>query len=1342
MYICITLKVIRKDTMSRKLLFFVTIFCLSTVCQAQPGKLFTVDHDLPCSMINRVYQDHKGNIWIATENGLSRYDGAKFSTYKLSNGQNNILSLYESNNNLFVGFNGGLQSYDFATDSFTKIPLRNNGHAFTGGINCIGSYNDHQLLIGTCGNGLFLLNLNKKPLTAYQLNWPMYYINCMMRDLSKNIWISTNDKGLIKISGHYRKSYFFNGRAAIHSVSSIIQDHSGRIYIGTLDAGMFIYNTTKDNFTQISGTENFSIRDLCVVSNDKILIATDSRGVKSYLPYQNQVVDENYNVFQFDFTKSKIHSIIKDNAGNLWLGVYQKGLLFMPNFISPFQYIGYRSPNNNFIGSCCITALCKDNDGSLWVGTDNDGIYGVDKQGHFKVHFPSGKGNMPNTVMSIFEDSNHNMWIGSYMEGLFKFNKTTGTCTKVALPSAINETDKNIYGITEDSQKNLYVGTMGEGLFIINLKTNQIINQFLDNTRNTSDKQNSLSNRWINSLMISHDNKIYIGTFEGLGCYDVNKKSFISTFKKNHIINSIIYTTYEDIKHNIWAGAADGMYCIEYKSHKITHYTINNGLPNNIVYGIKGNNNGLWISTAYGISNYNFKNRKFTNYYSDDGLQGNEFSRNAAITDKSGDIYLGGINGITYFNPDKIQIPIKKLELRLTAFYIHDKAVSKGMKSGFFNIINTDASDADKFHLCYDDNSFSLEFSTTEFSNPERITYMYSIDKDKWITLQPGNNRISFSNLAPGTYHFAVRAKEYEIYSNIKTFTVIIAHPWYSNIWANIIYLILIILAIRFTIKELKRRYAVRQQLTKERQEQQISEAKLQFFINISHDIRTPMTLVISPLQKLLDTDKDKERSKSYRIIYRNAQRILNLINQLMDVRKIDKGQMNLIFSETDIVAFINDILSVFEFQAKQRNIDISLNTNSDKLIVWIDSKNFDKIMMNLLSNAFKFTPDGGHINVTIQKDETDYQIIVSDDGIPIEEDKLEQIFNRFYQVKNSPNHAQMGTGIGLDLTRSLVYLHHGSIKAENNEDGKGCRFIVTMPLGNAHLKPEEMETEKTDIIEHANSVQTIISVDDDEKSIGHSKTKYRIFVVEDDEEIRKYLEDELSSNYHVSTYNNGKDALNAILSKAPDLVISDVMMPEMDGITLCRKIKRNININYIPVILLTAKTREEDNIDGLSVGADSYITKPFNIEFVEKTIANLIKGREALKTAFSGMQQQEDKTSKIKIKTPDEKLLDKVMSIINKNISDPDFDVEILADQVGISRVHLHRKLKELTNQTTRDFIRNIRLQKASQILETPGQDISEVARTVGFSSITYFSTAFKALYGVPPTEYSAKKK
>ena len=852
---------------------------------------------------------------------------------------------------------------------------------------------------------------------------------------------------------------------------------------------------------------------------------------------------------------------------------------------------------------------------------------------------------------------------------------------------------------------------------------------------------------------------IWLGHYKGISCFNPVNESFINYRKVNTLVEDRVgYVVQEDHAGNIWAGTTDGLYCFNKKTDELTCFTVADGLPNNVICGIcEDEEHNMWISTYMGICKYDAKTGRYINYYAGDGLQGNEFTHGAFYKDEAGKVYFGGINGITYFQPSSIESVLKDAKVWITDFSIFNQPVRKNTRSGRHTVIYTSVPDANMFQLAHYDNTFSIVFSTLQYNNPEQISYQYKIEElsNQWLSTEPGVNRVTYNNLLPGKYTFHVRALSHGNLSEIRTVKILITPPWYEMWWAYCIYAFLFGLLVLGIVNYILSRMRHRREIMKREHAEQLNEAKLQFFINISHEIRTPMTLIINPLEKLLAEKKGGEVQKTYLMIYRNAQRILRLINQLMDIRKLDKGQMFMKFRETDMVGFIDDVMLTFDYMARKKKIHFSFEHVMPQLKVWVDMNNFDKILMNIFSNAFKYTPEQGEITVTLStgRDSTRrdplkeyFEITVTDNGIGLDREKIERIFERFYQIDNDVTKSNFGTGIGLHLSRSLVELHHGIILAENREDAPGSRFIIRIPLGSAHLRTDELEDVEAVITPHTvwvkpekTDLEGAFEEEEDEESkkAGKSKNRMRILIVEDEEEILSYLKEELEGDYRIMTRKNGREAYDTILADTPDLVISDIMMPEMDGLSLCRKIKQNTNVNHVPVILLTAKSKPEDTMEGMATGADAYMVKPFNTELLKSTIANLIANRKLLKSKFSGAQQQEDKVQKLSMKSADEILMSKIMKVINENLSNPDLNVEMLAANVGLSRVHVHRKLKELTNLSARDFIKNIRLQQAAALLKEKKLTVSEVAYATGYTNLSHFSSSFKEVHGMSPKEY-----
>ena len=792
-----------------------------------------------------------------------------------------------------------------------------------------------------------------------------------------------------------------------------------------------------------------------------------------------------------------------------------------------------------------------------------------------------------------------------------------------------------------------------------------------------------------------------------------------------------------DHKGDLWMGTNDGLFRRTKDQAKLDTITINDAPNGMIIYSIcEDNNNQLWMGTNQGLICLNTLTLKADYYYAADGLQGNEFCRNSSLIDQQKQLWFGGINGITYFNPDQIVRSRKDFNIALSNFYIYNQSIP-----------------GHDYRIKHKENNFTFELTALNFAIPrEHITYQYSLNGNRWVSMMKGVSKISFNNLPAQRYHLRIRAKYYDVESNELNFSITVLPPWWRSWWAWTIYILIGFIVVGIILWLGYKRYQSKLEIKRYIQEEKEKEAKLQFLINISHEIRTPMSLIISPLQKLMENDEDISlRKRNYSLMYKNAHRILNLVNQLLDVRKIEKGQMHLLFKQTEMVSFIEDVCENFTQLSTRKNIKLRfVHSDIKQLKLWIDPSNFDKIIFNLLSNAFKFTPEGGEVVIELTQTTQSAQIVVRDTGKGLIEADKEKIFDRFFQSKQDSNGAAIGTGIGLNLTRSLVELHHGIIQADNNgENQPGCHFTITLPLESSHLGKEDMITEdkpenieSEDISDQTNdrlvsTPETCYSNEAKEAVRIKSKTKYHVLIVEDDEEINEYLCRELAEDFHLTSCGNGKEAIELLHKQPFNIVVSDIMMPEMDGISLCKHIKQHLQFNHIPIILLTAKTRETDNITGLSVGADAYITKPFSLNILRSTILNLIQNRLALKNSFSGTQEVGDKVESPTLQSPDEKLMERIIKVVNDNLSNTEISVKQIADEIGISTVHLNRKLKELTNQTTSRFIRNIRLQAAARLLAEKKHSIAEVSDLTGFSDPNYFSKSFKELYGMYPTAY-----
>lgn len=1350
--------------------------CLCFMAQhgaAQTGRVYTTDTGLSSSLINQIFQDSQGYIWTATEYGLNKFNGLRFANYlhtstdSVSIRNNYVRSLFEdSRQNLLVGCIDGLMKYDRETNTFREIPMMRAGKRVFPHITQMRELHNGEIWMTTTGQGMFRLDEERKQAFSVddlfrQSNYN--FQSCFYEDSRYNIWIGTYGSGLICFIPATKEVRVFRYPVLNdNNIAAIIEDKEGNLFVGTQKQGLLHYDRKENRFTPVPYAGGGALSVYCMsVVDGQLLVGTDGQGLKRYHPWKKQLEDYTINSAPIDFSEGKIHAILEDKDKNLWLGLFQKGIVLIPNQDNPFEYYGYKSISYNPIGQGCVMSVYQDSNDRLWVGTDNEGVFELDMQGKRLRHFKPG--NQPhsvaNTIMCVYEDSEKNFWLGSYTRGIARMDRSTGACE---YPLPID--NEKIFSIAEDKRKNLYIATLGSGFYRYNLLTGDLKHYESSGDETGDLKRNELANDWINHIFCDREGIIWLGHYKGISCFNPLTGNFVNYKQVNTLITDCVgYVIQEDEAGNIWAGTTDGLYRFDKKTGALRKFTTADGLPNNVICGLsEDSHHNIWISTYMGISKYDVLGDRFINYYSGDGLQGDEFTHGAFHKDKSGRIYFGGVSGITRFSPENIDTVMKEMEVYITDFYIFNHPVHKNTLSGGEPVIDTSVQEADFFRLSYQDNTFSVLFSTLQYNNPEQISYQYTIDElsPQWFSTEPGVNRVTYNNLPPGKYTFRVRALNHGNYSEMRTVKILITPPWYQTWWAYGIYATFIALLIVGIVNYILSRMRHRREIMKREHAEQLNEAKLQFFINISHEIRTPMTLIINPLEKLLAEKKDNELHKTYLMIYRNAQRILRLINQLMDIRKLDKGQMFMKFRETDIVGFIDDVMQTFEYLAHRKHIRFTFHHAMPQLKVWIDLNNFDKVLMNIFSNAFKYTPEEGEIQVSLTTGHDGsrrdalreyFEIVITDSGIGIDRNKIERIFERFYQIDNDVTKSNFGTGIGLHLSRSLVQLHHGIIFAENREEGPGSRFVIRIPLGSDHLRADELVTADADeaipactpgqpVVEKLNEE---LLEEDDELKTGRGKSRLHVLVVEDEEEIKTYLKSELSDEYKVETCSNGKEAYDFILRSTPDLVISDVMMPEMDGLTLCRKLKQNTNVNHVPIILLTARSKPEDTLEGMETGADAYIVKPFNTELLKKTIANLIANRRLLRNKFSGAQQQEDRMEKINMKSGDEMLMNKIMKVMNEHLDDPELSVEMLAAEVGLSRVHVHRKLKELTNLSTRDFIKNIRLQQAAALLEQDHKlTISEIAYATGYSNLSHFSSSFREKYGMSPKEYMAKHR
>ena len=1319
--------------MTKRLLICVTMLLAFVVQRAwgQAGKFFDIDHLRSGLFINQLYIDRNGFLWAVTSNGIVQYDGYQFQTFKRGQknaaglGNNHVLCMAQTaSGRLYFGSYASLQAYDGV--QFRDVAkLDEKGETIFCNVNCLLERKNGELVAGTSTDGLLLV----KDLTARQMPVKLQgagEIRSMAEDNAGGLWIAA-ENGVYSYDGKHAKQYMNNADGTKYY--SVCTDLTGCVYVGTANRGLF--RKQGEQFVHIAETYNTPVPVLYPDHTGNILVGFDGRGIGVYNPLTGELTTNPYYSHEVELSKSKVYAIVEDGSDNVWLGLTEKGVFQQPPSSLGFHYMGHKAGAKNVIGSsniCCVFVDSKDN---TWLGTDKDGVYCLDKEGRLIRHFAD---NVPSTVLTIGESDDGRIWLGSYGEGGGWIDPKTARYHPMKIPQLdfLSITD-----YAKDRNGRRWAGTMGHGLLMF--AVDGAVRQF----RSEDAAGKGLSHDFISQLSLSPDgHRLYVAADNGLNCLDLDNLTWNGIFGGKCLMPGANVYLAREYNNALWIGTTEGLFHYDLRKRELGHYTVEQGLPSNNITSIEKDQLGqLWIGTDMGLSCLNPKGNRFQKYYVEDGLQSNYFTTGGSWAMTDGRLLFCGTDGITWFNPADIDHRKWNATVSLTAFTINGMPVDQTTLSGSYQVTDTLVTQSQHFELDYGDNSFAVRFSTLTFDDPERITYLYSINGDPFVSLQQGTNEITFSRLTPGTYRFRVKAIYKGTETAERTFTVVVHAPWYRSWWAYLLYALLLALVVWRYIAYRRGRVREQMQLQEHIHAEERSEAKLRFFMNFSHDIRTPMTLIVTPLLSLLKREGDPQKRGIYEIMRRNAERILGLINQMMDLRKIDKGQMQMHMRETDLIGFIQELYALFEHQARGRQIRFLYEHDADTLPIWIDRRYFDKVILNVLSNAFKFTPTGGEIAIRVSHDQQNATIAIRDNGEKIPEDKLEQIFERFYQSDSKQSGQQTGTGIGLDLARSLVELHYGTISAHNLE--QGCEFVIFLPLGSEHLKADEMVTEPD--VETAEQL-TLAEVEDSDDTAEdpiEAPTRQRpiLVIAEDDEEIRDYLVQELCNDYEIKAFTDGRQAFAEIMRSVPDLVLSDVMMPDMDGNTLCMSLRSNLATSHVPVVMLTAMNMDEDRLRGLTTGADAYIVKPFNMDILRQTIINLIQRTRTLRLKYEHTDQLEGKTSPKSVKSPDEKLLANIMKAINDHLDDDSLTMDLIASEVGLSRVHLNRKMKDLTGQTPHDFIRKVRLKKAAELLASGKMNVSEVTYTCGFSSPTSFSALFKKFYGVSPSQYYKSK-
>ncbi len=1275
-------------------LLFILSLLYSVKGYGQTSKFYTSEQ-LSSSMISSacIAQDAEGYIWVGTENGLNRYDGYHFVSFL--NNENDSTSLgfnlvstllCESSGQVWVGTAKGLDLYDSHTNSFFHFKFPDGLHPR---VSKIIRLKNGKLLAGTAGYGLYWVDELRKVMKRIQ-NFTHQdddeFYSSLFEDSKGNLW---KCDAIDKVTFNR-----YDSRAVSHSFVTTsgtpmaFVERNDEVLILCLHGMMVYRNGHLEPYPIIMdapGIQDIVFRSMYMDNKGNLYLGTRGHGLFCMAPNSNVVKRVEASNPNIDLNSSKVWAVYIDKQDNLWIGCQQKGLLMIPGEPSCFDSWSF-SEQNYSLGTP-VTAICKGDNGIIWCSVQGNGIYGFDSNGRIVAH-PAA----PPAVEFIYRDTKSTYWVGSD-DGLYQYNPNTGRYQLISQFDCDKFND-----LTDDGNGNIFISTFSRGFCRYNTQTHQWKNY---NSTMTNASKGELCNNWIHALMPDREGLLWIATATGVSCFDADAENFKPLGWTKLLDGVMCYSLCEQANGDILIGTDMGLYLYQRLQDKISKFPHSQVLDNKVVsYIVSDQAGNIWCSTSMGIWQYQQQQQKWIGYIKGNGLNGREYVVGAGLHTANNTIYFGTADGITSFNPQNLNaIQTKIGDIHLTSFQ---------MDGQYYSTQNVNS-----FIIPYQTNSFTLEFSLLDYMESENTTFEYRFQNhSEWISLNVGENGVSFNHLASGTYNLEVRATVGGAYSPVSCYEFVVTTPWFKSGWAYFLYAILttgIILFLVYIYVRDKRR--------------QLDEEKTKFLINATHDIRSPLTLIMSPLNKLKQRHTSPEDMEELGLIEHNTQRILGLVNQILDLRKIDKKQMQLHFQKTNLTEFVNGIFKMYSYNATERNITYTYHHPDQPVVAWIDHTQFDKVVSNLISNAFKYTFDGGYIEVELEV--TDNQKIllkVTDDGIVIKEEDRLHIFERFYQSRQSDALHLAGTGIGLNLCKMIVEMHYGSIEALQGNGGEGSTFVVQIPMGKAHLHPEELK-----------DTQSV-------KSQDHcSNTHYHILFVDDDIELCNYIMKELGHYYHIHCCYNGREAIRVLLNRPYDLVVSDIMMPEMDGFNLLRLIKKNPELNHIPVILLTSKSDIGNRLEGLEKGADAFMAKPFSMQELHVLINSLISNVLRLKGKFSGVQQPSETLNTKTIKGNDEILMERVMKAISHHLDDSDFGVIQLSKEVGLSKTHLQRKLKDLTGLSIAEFIRNVRLEQAARLLKEQKINISQVAYTVGFSNLSHFSTVFKKHFGFTPTEYIA---
>ncbi|SHJ04492.1 hybrid sensor histidine kinase/response regulator transcription factor [Pseudozobellia thermophila] len=1371
------------------------LFFLSTSLSAQFNTLkfenFETPEGLSSSTCTEIFQDREGFLWFGTIDGLNRYDGYGFEIFRpvlndsTSISNNRINTITEDGfGKLWVGTNNGLNVYDKASDTFTLIdlygPLSLSGSPRKIINDVVFDEKGNAIWVAT-QNGVIKIELGDTG-DLQNLGFSYYLhdaaddrsidnnnVNAIRIDKDKELWMTTDGQHLNKYNRErddFDRVYIDSGKPyeLTHIPKLVFIDDDGDFLIGNDLSDLIFWTRETNEFIHFSIVDSHVPLSNIYQDGEGIFwLSTDGHGIYLYDKKEGKVRQQIVNnLFDpFSLANDKPAIIYEDRNGILWIGSYDKGVSKLDPSKYSFGHYYYQPDNKEGLSEKIVQSVLEDEKGRIWLGAYNGGLNLFDEDNQSYKHYshiPGNKNSLSsNKILYTFESSDGKIWICTLDGGLNSFDPETETFTRyendVSDPSSIDQ--NSVWAGVEDFEQRIWVALRTEGLNLLDPKTGTF-----HKYKNTALNDIGLTSNIVLYLYVDSQKRLLIGTTLGLNVVELDQLQefapkeidFKRVNEKGVDGNRINYIT-EDHKGNIWLGTDSGIYVLDQNLERLKSYSSLDGLANNLVVGLEeDDNHHFWVTSKSGLSFLNPETDEIRNFNAHDGVQGAEFQTKSIDKTKDGRILAGGINGFNIFHPDHITFPVEvKLNPQITSFKLNNKKVVKGDSVNGRVLINGALDTIDKIQLKYDENYISFEFVGLYLENPEQVQYAYKMHgiDDDFVNI--GSNRVvNHSNLQPGNYVFEVKASLDGKWADAGSakLNIEILPPFWKTWWMYLIYAI----AGGLLFWGIMSYYT---QKVREGQKHELDQMKLQFFVNVSHEFRTPLTLILNPVDKILSSiNESSPMMTSAQTIQRSARRLLHLVNQLLDYRKMDVGMMPLQLEKGNIVEFCEDIFELFKGLAEQKELDYTFTAHPKKIMAHFDLDKVEKIITNLISNAIKFTPSEGSIEVSISKVAKrvktydsifftkekmgDYvEIAVKDSGKGLDKVQLKNIFSRFYNLDPS----KTGTGIGLNFSKALVEMHGGDISVES-QPKKGSKFIVRLPL---NLDKKAVETKNIKNEFRINSMKAVeyemlttseLVVNKEPKESRDKEDRPTVLLVEDNKELRTHLTHDLSEYYQIKQAANGEKGLRMAKKHLPDIIISDVMMPVMDGLELCKRIKAEFETCHIPVLLLTAKSLDDDRVEGYDSGADAYLSKPFVTRLLIARINNLLEAKKRLRQRFSeigGIFPASEVTSN----NMDEVFLDKVTKTILEHVGDMDFKQEDLLRELGIGRSQLYRKINALTGKNPSHYIRTVRLRYASELLKENKYSIKEISYMTGFNSTAYFSKTFRELFGVTPTQF-----